>query len=104
MRQDSLKRLAVPTLVFLGFLVIAFNSEDVVRQFGFEAISQTQKVVDHGVKIGLWFSAAFFLSRLTNVVLWDGVVAHAAKRLNMRRTTLVEKLRKYGLQRAGDSA
>lgn len=29
-----------------------------------------------------------------------GVVAHAAKRLKMRRTTLVEKLRKYGLQRA----
>jgi sigma-54 specific flagellar transcriptional regulator A len=33
----------------------------------------------------------------------DGVVAHAAKRLNMRRTTLVEKLRKYGLQRTQDS-
>ena len=32
----------------------------------------------------------------------DGVVAHAAKRLSMRRTTLVEKLRKYGLQRSGD--
>ncbi len=29
----------------------------------------------------------------------EGVVAHAAKRLKMRRTTLVEKLRKYGLQR-----
>jgi sigma-54 specific flagellar transcriptional regulator A len=29
-----------------------------------------------------------------------GVVAHAAKRLGMRRTTLVEKLRKYGLQRS----
>ena len=29
----------------------------------------------------------------------DGVVAHAAKRLSMRRTTLVEKMRKYGLQR-----
>jgi len=28
-----------------------------------------------------------------------GVVAHAAKRLQMRRTTLVEKMRKYGLQR-----
>jgi sigma-54 specific flagellar transcriptional regulator A len=28
----------------------------------------------------------------------NGVVAHAAKRLNMRRTTLVEKLRKYDLQ------
>lgn len=30
----------------------------------------------------------------------DGVVAHAAKRLAMRRTTLVEKMRKYGLQRS----
>ncbi|NOY66537.1 MAG: sigma-54-dependent Fis family transcriptional regulator [Gammaproteobacteria bacterium] len=30
----------------------------------------------------------------------DGVVAHAAKLLNMRRTTLVEKLRKYGLNRS----
>ena len=36
----------------------------------------------------------------------DGVVAHAARRLGMRRTTLVEKLRKYGLQRGsgGESA
>ncbi|WP_372718314.1 sigma-54 interaction domain-containing protein [Immundisolibacter sp.] len=29
------------------------------------------------------------------------VVAHAAELLSMRRTTLVEKMRKYGLQRAG---
>jgi sigma-54 specific flagellar transcriptional regulator A len=29
----------------------------------------------------------------------EGVVAHAAKRLRMGRTTLVEKMRKYGLQR-----
>jgi sigma-54 specific flagellar transcriptional regulator A len=33
----------------------------------------------------------------------EGVVAHAAKRLKMRRTTLVEKLRKYGLQRSGEA-
>ena len=32
----------------------------------------------------------------------SGVVAHAAKMLNMRRTTLVEKLKKYGLQKATD--
>ncbi len=32
-----------------------------------------------------------------------GVVAHAAKRLKMRRTTLVEKLRKYGMQRGNES-
>lgn len=33
----------------------------------------------------------------------DGVVAHAAKKLNMRRTTLVEKLRKYGMQRGAET-
>jgi len=34
----------------------------------------------------------------------DGVVAHAAKLLKMRRTTLVEKLRKYGLQRNSEAS
>jgi len=34
----------------------------------------------------------------------DGVVAHAAKLLNMRRTTLVEKLRKYGLNRGVEAS
>ena len=34
----------------------------------------------------------------------DGVVAHAAKRLHMRRTTLVEKMRKYGLQRTDQAS
>jgi sigma-54 specific flagellar transcriptional regulator A len=33
-----------------------------------------------------------------------GVVAHAAERLRLRRTTLVEKLRKYGLSRGEDKA
>jgi sigma-54 specific flagellar transcriptional regulator A len=31
-----------------------------------------------------------------------GVVAHAATRLKLRRTTLVEKMRKYGLQRTDE--
>ena len=34
----------------------------------------------------------------------NGVVAHAAQRLNMRRTTLVEKMRKYGLQRTATAS
>jgi len=32
----------------------------------------------------------------------EGVVAHAANKLTMRRTTLVEKMRKYGIQRDND--
>lgn len=32
----------------------------------------------------------------------DWVVAHAAQRLNMRRTTLVEKMRKYGIEKTDD--
>ena len=34
----------------------------------------------------------------------EGVVAHAATLLNLRRTTLVEKLRKYGIEREGGEA
>ncbi|HID45153.1 MAG TPA: hypothetical protein EYP34_05315, partial [Chromatiaceae bacterium] len=35
----------------------------------------------------------------------EGVIAHAAKLLGLRRTTLTEKMRKYGLQRPkADSA
>ena len=34
----------------------------------------------------------------------DNVVAHAATLLRLRRTTLVEKLRKYGIERGGDEA
>jgi sigma-54 dependent transcriptional regulator, flagellar regulatory protein len=33
-----------------------------------------------------------------------GIVAHAAERLCMRRTTLVEKMRKYGIQRSDEPA
>lgn len=32
-----------------------------------------------------------------------GVVAHAAPLLGLRRTTLLEKLRKYGIARSGDA-
>ena len=31
----------------------------------------------------------------------DGVVSHAAELLSMRRTTLVEKMKKYGLNKEG---
>ena len=34
----------------------------------------------------------------------DGVVAHAAKRLNIRRTTLVEKMRKYSIIRSEEAS
>ena len=34
----------------------------------------------------------------------DGVVAHAAKRLNIRRTTLVEKMRKYNIMRSEETS
>lgn len=34
----------------------------------------------------------------------EGIVARAAERLGMRRTTLVEKMRKYGIQREGETS
>ena len=63
------------------------------------------QVTSHGVlpKEGIDLKAHLLdlESNLIKQALEDanGVVAHAAQRLNMRRTTLVEKMRKYGLQR-----
>ena len=48
---------------------------------------------------GLPASRPEFAARAMRVV---GIVAHAANRLGLRRTTLVEKLRKYGLQRTDE--
>lgn len=62
-----------------------------------------QAAVDHLPAGGLDLKA--HLSNLESSLIQqaleecDGVVAHAAKTLRMRRTTLVEKMRKYGLQR-----
>ncbi len=74
----------------------ASNSE---REALFEVMSQEQIPSAEGIdlKEHLVKTELALISQALNESDW--VVAHAASYLNMRRTTLVEKMRKYGLTR-----
>jgi len=69
-----LKRLLGPTLVFLFFLASLLLREDVLRQFGDEALSSSYQTLDYAIQIGGWFSAAYLINRLIAVFLWEGLV------------------------------
>ncbi|MCK5804738.1 MAG: mechanosensitive ion channel family protein [Lentisphaeria bacterium] len=79
MRKLTLKRLLGPTIIFLLFILVGFNTENVLRQFGLEALNQTRQVFDYGLQIGLWLSAAFFINRLITVFFWDGLIARTVQ-------------------------
>lgn len=79
MNRLPLKRLVGPTIVFLLFILVGFNTEDVLRQFGLDALNQTRQVFDYGLQIGLWLSAAFFINRLVTVFFWDGLIARTVQ-------------------------
>jgi small-conductance mechanosensitive channel/CRP-like cAMP-binding protein len=79
MSRFPYKRLIGPAIVFLLFVLAGVRTEDLLQQFGLAALSQTRNVLGYTVKIGLWFSAAFFLNRLTAVLFWDALVARAIK-------------------------
>lgn len=69
------------------------------ERFGSGNYSATAQLPAHGIDLKEYLSdmeTDLIRQALTEC---NGVVAHAAKRLNMRRTTLVEKLRKYEMTR-----
>jgi small-conductance mechanosensitive channel/CRP-like cAMP-binding protein len=73
------RRLAGPAAVLIVFVIFGLRTDDVLRQFGLAAVDQGRNVLDYGAKIGLWFSAAFFLNRLVAVLFWDGLMPRAIK-------------------------
>jgi len=79
MSRLTLKRLIGPMIVFLLFVLAGIRTEDLLQQFGLAALSQTRNVFSYALRIGLWFSAAFFLNRLVAVLFWDGLVSRAIK-------------------------
>ncbi len=79
MNKTPVKRLIGPAIVFLLFVLAAVRTEDLLQQFGLAALSQARNVLGYAFRVGLWFSAAFFLNRLVAVLFWDGIVARAIK-------------------------
>lgn len=77
MPSAMIKRLAVPFVLFAACVTLALFSEDFLRQFGAEAVSQTRRVASYALQIGIWLTSAFLLNRLLVVFLWDMAVARA---------------------------
>jgi len=77
MLQDVLKRLVVPMVLFGIFAALALFSEDLLGQFGAEAISQTRRVASYALQIGIWLTSAFLLNRLLVVFFWDIAIQRA---------------------------
>ncbi|MDP6942581.1 MAG: mechanosensitive ion channel family protein [Myxococcota bacterium] len=65
------RRLAVPSALFLIFLGLSLFSQEMLAQFGAEAVSQGRKVASYTVQIGIWLASAFFVNRLLSVFFWE---------------------------------
>jgi len=80
-------------------LADGMESDDMVERMFDPALVAASRLPRDGIDLKEHLSSLEY--NLIKQALDDagGIVAHAAKRLRMRRTTLVEKLRKYGLQR-----
>ena len=76
-----------------------FSMQDITETAAISTAASAPLLLEQGIDLKEYLSD--IECDLINQALdeCNGIVAHAAKRLNMRRTTLVEKLRKYDLQR-----
>jgi small-conductance mechanosensitive channel/CRP-like cAMP-binding protein len=75
--MNALRRIAAPALLLAFFVGIALLRQDLLVQFGSEALDRTQRVFVYSLQIALWLAATFFVDRLIKVVVWDGIVAEA---------------------------
>ncbi|MGB0591813.1 MAG: cyclic nucleotide-binding domain-containing protein [Myxococcota bacterium] len=70
-KEGIARRLAFPAALFLIFLGLAFFSDEMLAQFGEEAVSQGRLVAAYAVKTGIWLTSAFFVNRLLSVFFWE---------------------------------
>ena len=77
MDTKMIRRLLVPSALFLLFAGFTLLNFDLLLKIGSEAVSQSQRVFLYIVQIGIWLSAAHFLNRLITVFFWDGLAQKA---------------------------
>lgn len=75
--MSPLRRLAAPTLILVAILGVALARQDLLAQFGNDAVDRTQKILVCAFQVALWLAATFFVDRLIRVFLWDGLVSAA---------------------------
>lgn len=66
-----------PILLFSVFLLLATRGGSPLPDFGVPFQYQGKPVAWYLIQAGLWLSAGWLLIRLSNMLLWDGLVARA---------------------------
>lgn len=77
MQKGAVRRLWFPFTILIFFAGVAFINRDFLFQFSAEAITQSQKILRYIIQVAIWISAAHFINRFVNVVIWDGIVKNA---------------------------
>ncbi|SVC21861.1 uncharacterized protein METZ01_LOCUS274715, partial [marine metagenome] len=72
--MSVLNRILLPATVFAVFLLALFHRQELVGRFLENASFLTRNLVEYGVQIGVWLSAAFLANRLIGMVFWDGFI------------------------------
>ena len=78
--MSVLTRIWLPAAVFAAFLLALFNRQELVDRFLENASFLTRNLVEYGVQIGVWLSAAFLMNRLVGVLFWDGFIGRLSER------------------------
>ncbi len=78
--MSVLTRIWLPAAVFAAFLLALFNRQELVDRFLENASFLTHNLVEYGVQIGVWLSAAFLVNRLVGVLFWDGFIGRLSER------------------------
>ena len=68
------QRLVVPGILFALFVVLGLFRQDLVSEFGLEAIERGIDILGYVVQIGIWLASAFLINRLLGVFFWELVV------------------------------
>jgi small-conductance mechanosensitive channel/CRP-like cAMP-binding protein len=68
------RNIGLPLLVFAALAAAAFNQDDLLRQFGMNALSQVAHFLNYGLQVGIWMSGAYLLVRMIRVFIWDGIL------------------------------
>lgn len=76
-RLTAFRRIWLPVAIFILVAIAAANQNDLLRRFGNQALEQTQQVISYLLQVSIWLSAAYLVTRLMQVFIWEGLVSRA---------------------------
>lgn len=75
--RNVVQRLIGPGIFFALFVGLGLFSQDLVSEFGIQAIERGRDIVSKVVQVGIWLASALLIIRLLNVFFWELVIERA---------------------------